>query len=186
MKKNTITAFFSAIILLFLASCKFVVDDGGSGKGVYALRLAPGDISSWSEDQVGGYTEFTASTLDGPGGINGGAPYYTDEGMVEGFNQNLSNGSKKACIFVWDFGTAKNASKMYTKKDGDNINKIGASGYSPSVARLDDSPSSGVVAYAHFGKYYIEISFTEFSDKSDARSTAVSFIEVFETKISQL
>ena len=184
MKKPIVSIIAALGVLLIVTSCKLVMDKDSSNQAVYALKLASGDITSWTQDASEGFSEFKASTLETF--INGGAPKYVDEGVVEGFIQNMSNSSKKVIIYVMDFGTASNATAMYAQIDANNGSKIEAQSYSLNTAQLDDSPSSGVTAYAHFGQYFIELSFSEFSDKTEARTTAPNFIEVFETKISQM
>ena len=184
MKRNLTLIAAIAGVALVIPACKLVMDDESSSQGVYALKLASGDITSWSQDESEGYSEFKASTLESL--IDGGSTDYTNEGVVEGFIQKMFNGSKKAEIRVMDFGTESNAASMYSFMDGNNNSKLEASTYDIATAQLNDKPTSGVDAYAHFGQYYIELRFTGFSDKNDARTTAPNFLEVFETKISQL
>jgi hypothetical protein len=160
-----------------------VADTDGSSQGVDALRLAATDISPWTEAAAGGFIAFTASNMTTL--VNGGAPQYIDKGLVSGFEQNMANGTKTAKIWVTDFGTASNASAMYAQKDTENGNKTKAKNFELTVAELDNSPLDGVVAYAHFGKYYLELTFS-ISDKSEAGTTASNFIEVFNAKIDAL
>lgn len=174
-----------SVALLFGVSCKLVEDEGESSQGVNALRLANSDVSPWTENASEGFKAFKASNMFAL--INGGAQNYIDKGMVAGFQQNMAGGGEKtAKLLVLDFGTEASASAMYSYTDNANEDKLNAGDYPQTVAQLDNSPSSGVVAIAHFGKYYMELSFTGYNDKSESRITAASFVEVFEEKISLL
>jgi hypothetical protein len=173
-----------SIALLVGVSCKLVEDEGESSQGVNALRLANSDVSPWTEISVDGFKDFKANNMVKE--INGGAQTYVDKGMVAGFKQYMTGGGKSAELLVLDFGTEASTSAMYSYTDNANEDKSDAGGYPLTVAQLDNSPMSGVVAIAHFGKYYMELSFTGYNDKSEARSTAASFVEVFEEKISLL
>ncbi len=185
MRKNvTFVAVVLSVILSGIWSCKLVEDSGESSQGVNALRLASGDISSWAEDQSGGFISFTASNMQQL--VNGGAPQYVEKGLVAGFEQRMSNGSKAVKLLILDFGTEANAVAMYTKKDSENSDKSDVGTYPQSVAQLDNSAMDGVTAIAHFGKYFMELAFTGYTDKSESRATAKSFVEVFEVNISDL
>lgn len=183
MKKSIVFVTVCLSVILFM-SCKLVEDSGESSQGVNALRLSSGDISPWAEDNSGGFITFTASNMQKL--VNGGAPQYVEKGLVAGFEQRMSNGSKTAKLLILDFGTEANAVSMYTKTDNENSDKTASGTYPQTVAQLDNSAMSGVTAIAHFGKYYMELAFTNYSDKSESRTTANSFVEVFEAKIGEL
>lgn len=151
-------------------------------EAVNALRLVNGEVSPWTENNEEGFIEFKASTMFSL--INGGAQSYVDKGVVAGFQQRMAVDSKYADLLVMDYGTEAKASEMYAWADAANDEKSAVGNYNLSVAELDNSPMSGVIAIAHFGKYYMELSFSGYNDKSEAQATAASFIEVFESKIS--
>lgn len=174
-----------SVALLFGVSCKLVEDEGESSQGVNALRLANSDVSPWTENASEGFRAFKASNMFAL--INGGAQTYIDKGMVAGFEQNMAGGGEKtAKLLVLDFGTEASASAIYAYKANENGEKLAAGTFPEAIAQLDNSAMSGVTALAHFGKYYLELSFTGYSDKSESRTTATSFVEVFEEKISLL
>lgn len=175
-----------AIILLVCVSCKLVRDDGNASQGVNALRLGSVDVSPWREEPNDGFLVFKASNMFDL--INGGAQMYVNKGMIAGFQQDMSiSGEKSARFLVLDYATEDKAIEMYNYSDASNGDKLNAGNEFPlSVAQLDGSPLGGVIAIAHFGKFYMELTFTGFSDKSEAVKTAVSFIEVFEQKIDAL
>lgn len=151
---------------------------------VNALRLVNGEVSPWIENNEEEFIEFKASTMFSL--INGGAQIYVNHGVVEGFQQTMAIDEKLAFLMVMNFGTTSNASEMYVFTDAANDEKSAVGNYNLSVAELDNSPMNGVIAIAHFGKYYMELSFSGYNDKSEAQATAASFIEVFESKISNL
>lgn len=174
-----------SVALIIGVSCKLVEDEGESSQGVNALRLANSDVSPWTEISDDGFKDFKANNMVKE--INGGAQVYVDKGMVAGFKQYVeTGGGKKAELLVLDFGTEASASAIYSYKVDGNDEKLAAGTYSEAVAQLDNSAMSGVTAYAHFGKYYLELSFTGYNDKAESRITATNFVEVFEEKISLL
>jgi hypothetical protein len=182
MKKALILASILSVVLLFIFSCELESDSGNSSRGVDALKLTETDITGWTEDEGGG--TYNSETLFDF--INGGAPKYINNGLIEGFIQYMSKSDRKATIMVMDFGTESNAIAMYNDMSNRNSSKEKAGNYNLNTAQLDVSPSSGVDAYAHFKQFYIELNLTDFPDKSEAPNVAASIIEVFEAKINQL
>ncbi len=183
MKKVVTLTFLFSALLLFISSCELESENNNSSRGVKALRLAETDISGWTED-AGGFDAYNSDDLQKH--INGDAPNYTKNGLVEGILQYMSKSDKKAFIMVMDFGTEASAISMYNDMSNRNSNKESAGEYNLSTAQLDISPSSGVNAYAHFNQFFIEIRLTDFSKKSESLEVATSMIEVFEEKISEL
>jgi len=183
MKKTLILVSLLSAILLFTSSCELESDKGSSSRGVTALRLTETDITGWTEDNDG-YGEYNSETLNNF--INGDAPNYTINGLIEGIIQDISKSPRKGKLLVMDFGTEANALSMYNDKSNQNSDKEKAGNYSLSTAQLDVSPSSGVYAYAHFKQFFIEIRLTDFRDKSESPNVAISMLEVFEEKINQL
>lgn len=181
--KNTLSLCILAGVILILISCKLVEDTGGSGKSVYSLKLGSGDISPWVQIDDG-FKEFKPATAFDV--INGGADEYVANGLVEGFFQTLSNSDKFAEMKIMDLSSTSNATAMYKIKNKIIGDKSPSGNYNDSIAAIDNAPLSGVVAYAHFDKYYIELDYTGYDSKTDARTAAANFIQVFDAKIDAL
>lgn len=181
MKNSLIfTSLILSAILLFASSCELESENGNSVRGVKALKLTENDVSGWKEDEDG-YGEYNSETLIDF--VNGDAPNYTINGLIEGIIQDISKSPRKGKLLVMDFGTEEAALSMYNDMSNRNSNMEKAGDYDISTAQLDVSPSSGVYAYAHFKQFYIEIRLTDFPDKSKSPEVATSMIEVFEVKI---
>lgn len=162
-----------------LHGCELIKqEDGGSG-GIGDFRLS--GISGWTENKESGYVEYSSGTLFDL--INGGADQYNDEGLVEGIQQKMtsSSGDKSYSAFVMDFGTADNATAMFEKMKLNEADPLAIGNYIESVA-FGSRHLSGINAYAHFGKYYFEITLSGYSDESLAISEAEAFLEVYEQK----
>jgi hypothetical protein len=170
--------------LFFFLSCKLVAEDGDSVKGVYALRVASGDVSGWEEEKVGGYKTFKASTMCQD--VNGYCKDYIDKGLLEGFQQVIASSSKTATFLITDFVTPEKAAAMYEYWTA-KVDDAGNTGtYDAKISILDNDPADGVIAWAHFNRYVLKLVFSGYLDKADASKVALSFVEVFETKIAEL
>ena len=165
-------------VFLTAVSCKLVTENEGDTQGIRGFKLAANEVSGWTESS---YFEFNTSNCFSDAGLNGGAKDFTDNGMIEGFRQKMVSSDYLADIIITDFGSNSNSTKMFNFKSStsDDRQKVGS--YAETVAFMEDN-LSGVNAYAHFGKYYFEIQLTGYSNKADARSTAASYMELYENK----
>ena len=92
-----------------------------------------------------------------------------------------SSGDKTYSAFVMDFGTAENATAMFEKMKLNEADPLTIGNYIESVA-FGSRHLSGINAYAHFGKHYVEISLSGYADESLATKEAEAFVEVYEQK----
>ncbi|NLG18157.1 MAG: hypothetical protein GX556_12565 [Fibrobacter sp.] len=173
-------AFTISVLAVFLTavSCKLVTENEGDTQGIRGFKLAANEVSGWTESS---YFEFNTSNCFSDAGLNGGAKDFTDNGMIEGFRQKMVSSDYLADIIITDFGSNSNSTKMFNFKSStsDDGQKVG--NYAETVAFMDEN-LSGVNAYAHFGKYYFIVQLSGYSIKADARSTAASFLELYENK----
>jgi hypothetical protein len=162
-----------------LPGCEFIKQEEGGSGGIGDFRLS--GITGWTENEQSGYAAFSSGTLFDL--INGGADQYNDEGLVEGIQQKMthSSGDKAYSAFVMDFGTAENATAMFEKMKLNEADPLTIGNYIESVA-FGSRHLSGINAYAHFGKYYVEISLSGYADESLATKEAEAFVEVYEQK----
>ena len=180
-------AIFGLVMISLLVMCKVVGDDDDNGtRTVTALRIAEGDVTQWQEENQG-YRAYTQDNLFDI--INGGADQYISRGLIEGFQQilEISGSDFSATFLVMDMNSDANAKTMFDFKADAVSTKETAGTFSESAAVIDIGFLSGCTAYAHFGKYYLELSFTGYaSNKSEAKNNAVSFLEIFKDKIDKM
>ncbi|NLW33834.1 MAG: hypothetical protein GXY77_20485 [Fibrobacter sp.] len=178
------TASVVLVTFLLFTNCKLVSDDGNDSQGLNSLKLKSEEASGWVESAL---FDFNVSNCTKDAGLNGGAQKYIEKGLVEGFKQTFSKSSFNFILIVIDFGNSSNANAMFSKMHTEEVfDEIIIDGFSENEAIIDNSPLSGVDAYAHFGKYYFELHFTGYSKKADAKNAASSFLELFRNKVSNL
>ena len=187
MKRTQVIVAVSMVLSALLFVCKFGTEEGNT-RTVKSLQVKAEDVSQWTEDQDG-FKEFSNLAMLTVI-MNGGADLYYNQGVIEGFIQYMSKTGTdyKIQSRVMDFGTAPKAVEMYDYIIQDVGTKQGVGSYGLEVALVDpDGALTGCKAYAHFGQYFIELALTDYgSKKTEATNNAVSFIEVFKTKIDQL
>jgi hypothetical protein len=172
------------VTFLLFTHCKLVSDDGNDTQGLNSLKLQSDEASGWVESSL---FDFNVSTCTKNTGLNGGATKYIEKGLVEGFKQTFSISSFNFILIVIDFGNSANANAMFNKMYTEEVyDKLTIDGFSENEAIIDNSPLNGVDAYTHFGKFYFELHFTGYSNKTDAKNTAASFIELFGNKVDNL
>jgi hypothetical protein len=180
------------------------------GENVQQLEIANNEITGWGIDTTGlgaGYLSqnpFAVSAANLHNVIDGGDMQYLSEGVIEAVFEYLQkyNSQKQATIFFMDFGTNARAAAMvqdwashitadpiiiakppsYTGEDGWDTIPARIPGYDSTVAAVE-STLGGITVFAHFSKFYIELSFTGYQDQSQAISDAKLFLDNIKSKV---
>jgi len=163
----------SSVLVLFVCTC------GASAKTTIESLRVKKAITGWQE-QKDSYQYFSPQKLFEI--INGGAPQYIQQGLVDGIHQQLTSDSGKIIeIFAEDFATPQHAMAMAMVKKED----LGAG--SP-VLPLDSAtvsfavPAIGattVVCLANH--YYVEMVFSGFTNQDKLLAEARKFIAFYNT-----
>lgn len=177
---------FSAVSLVFC-----ICSPGPFGKNTPQTTLADfklsNEIQGWKSSS---YTEFVSSTLYLL--KNGMDDEYThDSTLIAGFKQILADSVKHTNIEAWvmDFGTPAAASAMYHKikpisvpdsLDKFKTNPFSVPPYDSSVA-IARPVQGGVTAYAHFDKYYFELSNSGYAIRDSATADMKLFLEKYQS-----
>jgi hypothetical protein len=168
-------------ILFAVALATLFCHGASHAKSIRAADLrARGEIDGWTEEK-NSYVAFDTSSLFDL--INGGAPEYIDNGLVEGITQRLKGPSPLAIeVFAEDFGTPEAARTMFLRKAG--------SGADSTIATCRDtlclsfSPFiGGVAAYAAVERFYFEIALTGAGDEREARARMQPFLRWYVRRI---
>ncbi|MGA7740963.1 MAG: hypothetical protein ABSF35_06045 [Polyangia bacterium] len=80
-----------------------------------------------------------------------------------------------------DFGTAANATSMFTYEQGLNSAAVPIPQFDVSAA-IGVSVLGGITAYAHFNASYFEVQLTGYADQASAASVATQFLQVLQSK----
>ena len=172
----------SAILTL----CQLTKNEEGGSLPIESARIEDNDVQSWTEEKE--LIKFNSNNMYDL--VNGGAVEYIDNGMIEGFQQKMGKAGTGYYFIEWlmDFGSAENASEMYTKKLNQfQSSKEAAGDFPESVAFLDNGLLYGYDAYAHFGKYFLWLNFDGYgANKSEAKQNAIGFLIVIKSKIDAL
>lgn len=174
--KHWITAALG--VILTIVACEVVSEGDGGDQGLRIFKLGNNEVSGWNESSC---FDFNVSNCSSEAGLDGGSEEYINEGMVEGFRQMMQKTDYIGDLRIMDFGDATKATNMFNKKTS-NLSDKKLGNFAETQAATEDN-LSGVNAYAHFGKFYFEIQFTGYSNKTDAKSTAASFMELYENKL---
>jgi len=166
-------------------SCKLVTDNDSTSRTVSAFRIASGDLSGWTEDNASGYVEFTKNNMNAL--VDGDAPKYVAQGMIEGFRQNLTSGKGSTLrVFVLDFGTDSLATAMVETKNKDISDPRSVPGFGDSSTVADLSGLNAVSVFTSFGKYYFELLFGGYPDQNEGLNTAALFLGYYQNKEQKL
>ncbi len=197
MKKRGFNKIFgmSCFFLIMFVTCKvvFINDDSGQKNiTVSMLKVINGDISNWKMAQApDSFTLWTAANFYDD--INGGLEVYTDRGPIEIADMHLvgpigSDGVQNVLekrSFIMDYGTEANAIEEFNfMKSQNSADAFSFDEYGKNTA-FAVPILGGIIAYAHFKKFYIELKFTGFSDQPNAVRTAIQFLSFFESKIGK-
>ena len=160
------------------------------GENVQQLEIANNEITGWGIDTNGlgaGYSSqnpFAVSAANLHNVIDGGDMQYIDEGCIEAIFEYLQkyNSFEQATIYFMDFGTTANAAAMVQRQASIYSPLINIPGYDSTVT-IASPALGGITVFAHFGKFYIEVSFIGYQDQSQAISDAKLFLDLIKSKI---
>lgn len=186
MKKSTIIYSVIAILitLSIFISCKIVSGGDGENKvrDIYSLKIGSGEISPWAETE---YIPCESPEAFMASRVNGYVVEHQNRGLIEGFIQDLAAGSERsATILAMDFGSSAKATDMYNYKKSEPGNNMPLSGISESIAIVNNNASDGCSVFFHFDRFYFEISFWGYSDKTEALKDAKTFVQHFQSRIN--
>ncbi len=183
----------AAVVAAGALFCETGQSDGGGAVAdeVEDLRLTVADVSGWTERAHGSFTGwgvYEGNALTGESPIDGAGDIYVAFGVVTTGMQYLESPPPSGTVnlfldaYVMDFGTAEKAMAMYEELRPASGTAVG--GEDDSVAIIDEStPSFGCMLYAHYGKFYIELKFNNYTTKSEAVGDAGLFLSVYKAKI---
>ncbi len=158
-----------------------------SPTAVGELMIDSAEVPGWAPSSANGDT-FCSYPIDSfyskePGAIDGGAVVYDSVGCKQIAFQMLTGPDPEIySSHAMDFATPAKALAMfdYSRSLWDSLLSVPTFDGSTAVAR---TVMNGVVAYAHFNKFYFEITLLGFTDRPAALSTAGTFLNAFERKI---
>jgi hypothetical protein len=143
------------------------------------------DIAGWIERQ----DSYIFYDVDGLYGlINGATETHAENGLIEGICQILEDSSnKRVNVFSEDFGTTENASAMFEqiRSEVAQQNNYEITGYDTMTA-FARMHLTGVVAYAHFDRFFFWLTFTGYDEPEIALNDALIFINLLSEKVDEL
>ncbi len=140
------------------------------------------EITGWTDKPEHFATFDTAQLYDL---IDGGAPIYNDEGLVDGIYQFLENSDEKSCaISFYNFGTSDKSLAMFTVQKSWVSAGIDIPDYADSIA-VGDETIGGAMIYARFNQFDLEMTFGGYTDVAVLKGDAVLFLDVYKAKIGK-
>jgi hypothetical protein len=184
----------TAVMLMILCQCSST----NSAKTVYIktvniekLAFSNGEISGWNVDTTGTsesnpYSLFRASdSMEMFNRFDGGAIKYLHgaPGFSSFLMQNMVDSSKTLTVFIVDYTNSSNASTLFNVTKTSWFMTTTLAGFSTSIAISDTSHESDVWACAHFSRFYVELHFLGFSDRTESVSSAEVFLDTLKARI---
>jgi hypothetical protein len=187
MTKKGLSVLILVAVCFVLCTSKAPTEPVPSKTTVDQLEISDSDISGWAKSTANGDT-FCTYPIDSfyngpPGNIDGGAVPYDSIGCKEIAYQTITGPSTMLCFsYAMDFITVSKASAMFGYEKFSQIPNVSIPNYTISNA-FAKSIINGVMVYAHFNKFYIEIKLIGFTDNTAALTSAGEFLDVFKGKI---
>jgi hypothetical protein len=188
MTKKYLSVLIGLVSVCFLlCTSKEPTEPAPSNTTVGQLEISDTAVSGWAKSTANGDTFCTypiESFYNGPpGSIDGGAVPYDSIGCKEIAYQTLTGPSPMiSSSYAMDFVTVAKATNMFGILKSSQIPNLAVPGFDISTA-FGKSLTDGAMVYAHFNKFYMEITLVGFTDKSTALATASEFLGVFKGKI---
>jgi hypothetical protein len=137
-------------------------------------------IPQWQEDSASCRSYSPDDLFDL---IDGAAPEYIDNGLVQGFFQRL-NGPDSATleVFVDNFGAAANAQKMFILKRQTITDPYAMAGPDTAVF-CAGTVIGGMVAYGMLDRFYFELVLTGIKEKEKTAKEMARIFEYYRKKI---
>jgi hypothetical protein len=181
--------------MFVLATLCLLGCSGGSNGGSSGTPLDPTAFGNKYKfaSEVSGWTQSTApsdpyqygvySDADLDQRIDGGNIAYISRGMRVAMFQNLVGPADSSCTVVaMDFGTAENATTMFTYQKDSTGGTTPIPPYDAATA-IGYETLSGVTAYAHFKASYFETQVSGVADAAAGAQISAQFLQVLESKI---
>jgi hypothetical protein len=174
-------------ICFLLCTSKTPTGPAPSKTTVGQFEISDTAIAGWAKSTANGDT-FCTYPIDSfyngpPGSIDGGAIPYDSIGCKEIAYQTLTGPSQViSSSYAMDFVTIAKASAMFEYKKFSQIPNLAVPGFDLSTA-FAKSLTNGATVYAHFNKFFIEITLLGYTDATAALDPASTFLGVFKEKI---
>jgi len=187
MIRSTHSVLLLSLLTLFGLNCKVVEDDNSTAtQTISTFKITTGEIQGWTFDSDFEWKEFDASNMNTL--VDGAATVFVTGGLVKGaahrMANNTSNPVEKNEIWIMDYSTKSQASNMFqsyiTSANFGTQKEI--SGFSKSVALLDDSSVEGCQFIANFDQFIILVNLTNYADLTKSVSDAKQLLQVFQSK----
>jgi hypothetical protein len=138
------------------------------------------EMPGWTQDPT--TPLWTGRGTDLSSIIDGGNVPYLQHGCLLAMYQSLVGPDPQICTLVaMDFGTAANATSMFTYEQQLTSADVPIPGYDASVA-IGYSVLAGITAYAHINASYFEVQLSGYTDNASAAQVAAQFLNVMKTK----
>jgi hypothetical protein len=170
----------------FVIGCLFLVAGGsgcGSGSETFAqqYKIADNKIQNWTQDPSTDPSANWSGTNLILSGIDGGNEAYDSRGFQQGLFQTLDGPNGQICnLRDMDFGTAANATTMFTYSVQNSGSTLPVPSFDLSVA-AGETVIGGATVFAHFKASYFEAYMTGYADATSAISDAAQFLAVLKT-----
>jgi hypothetical protein len=123
--------------------------------------------------------------------MDGGIEKYLNNGMIEVADVHMmgpvgADGEQNTLAthsFIMDFGNDSNASNIFDyQRTLNSADAFDIPGYKNNAV-FGRAVLGGITAFAHFKRFYFELTFVRFLDQAQAIATAVRFLSLFQSKI---
>jgi hypothetical protein len=115
--------------------------------------------------------------------IDGGSVPYIQGGLDTGVRQSLKHDSTLfGTVMAMDFVTAQKAAAIFGFEAQDNNATAQLAGFTKSDA-LCYVFYGGVIAFAHFGKYYFNVKLSGYSDSASSVNDAARFVMEYKSRV---
>jgi hypothetical protein len=175
-------------VCLVLCATKPPTAPAPSKTTVDRLEISDSEVAGWAKSSLNGDT-FCTYPIDSlyccvPGSGDGYAIPYDSAGCKEIAYQTLTGPSSEIySSHAMDFLSVAKASAMFGILKSMKAPNTAIPGFDISTAFADTIINDGLMVYAYFNKFYLEITLVGFTDKSTALATASEFLGVFKGKI---
>ena len=185
MLKNGLSVLITLVLVFFVVcTSKSPTAPAASKTTVDQLEISDSAVSGWAKSSANADTFCTFpidSFYSGDFGVDGKAIPYDSGGCKEIAYQTLTGPNSTVFrSYAMDFLTVSKASAMFGILKSMQVPNTAIPGFDISTAFVKSS-ISGATVYAHFNKFYIEI--TLVGDSTTALASAGDFLGVFKEEI---
>lgn len=145
-----------------------------------AFRLADNEAPGWI-DRPDLFISFDTTQLYTL--INGGAILYIEHHAINGIFQAFNNGANTSCdVFIYNCVNRLNADSLFNYKANESSATVTVPGFDQSNV-IGSEFIGGAIVYAHWNKYYLEISLSGYNDLQVLKNDATHFLSLYSSKI---